>query len=130
MRILHIEDTPIVIRLIERIAAQEGYELRTATTGQSALLLLDETPDLILADLGLPDMDGLDLIQRIRERAPSVPIVAVTAFSRTEDRERCMAMGCTEYVTKPFRYVEMIELLRRYALRPVCYNKDICRHVE
>jgi len=116
MRILHIEDTPAVIRLIQRIAAQDGYSLTIATTGLAALELLNSEPDLILIDLGLPDMDGLQLIQHIREQIPTVPIIAVTAYSRSEDREQCLALGCTEYVSKPFRYAEMVALLRRYAV--------------
>ncbi len=71
-------------------------------------------PDLILMDIGLPDMDGLALTRLIRRERPKVPIVVVSAHSLPEDRERCLAAGCLDTIGKPFRFQEMVAYLARW----------------
>jgi CheY-like chemotaxis protein len=116
MRILHIEDKAVVIQIMQRIAQVTGYDLFVANNGREGLQMLELRPDVILTDLGLPDIQGIDLIRQIQSQLPTVPVIAVTAHVQPTDREQCLAAGCAEFVAKPFRYSEMLALLKRYAL--------------
>lgn len=81
--------------------------------------MLPLEPDLILMDIGLPDMDGLALTRLIRRERPEVPIIAVSAHSLPEDRARCLAAGCTDTIGKPFAFQEMVRYLGGWeALHP------------
>jgi CheY-like chemotaxis protein len=114
MRILYIEDGVVSLQVMARIAALAGCDLVGASTASEGLSQLPSAPDLILLDLGLPDADGITLIHAIRVQAPHVPIVVVTASGLPEDRMRCLASGCADYVTKPYKVMEMMSLMRRF----------------
>lgn len=114
MQILYIEDTPSNIHVIERIAAARGYQLLVALTGTDGLLLARKQPDLILIDISLPDIDGLTVAQQIRSFLPETPIIALTAHALLDDRAKCLAAGCTDYLAKPYRIAALVELLQRY----------------
>ncbi len=85
-----------------------------APTAAEALRILPLDPDLILMDIGLPDMDGLALTRLIRQTHPEVPIIAVTAHNLPEDRVRCLAAGCTDTISKPFPFQEMVGYLAEW----------------
>jgi signal transduction histidine kinase/CheY-like chemotaxis protein len=114
MRILYIEDERVSLRVLERIAGELGCTLLTARTGQEGLALVGPDLDLILMDIGLPDIDGVSLTRQIRQTLPDLPIVAVTANALPGDRARCLEAGCTAYINKPFRYLEMVDFLTRF----------------
>ncbi len=114
MRVLYVEDKPVHTRIMQKIARMVGCELVLAASGQEALTLLDRELDIILTDIGLPDMEGTALIRQMRQMLPDIPIIAVTAHVLPVDREQCLQAGCTAYVSKPFKFMEMVELLRRY----------------
>lgn len=114
MQILYIEDNAANVHVMRKIARTANCELIVATSGQEGLVHLTEKLALILTDVGLPDMAGVDLISQIRQKLPNTPIIAVTAHVLPVDREECMAAGCTIYVNKPFKFAEMVELLRHY----------------
>lgn len=102
--------------LIERILSTRGYRCISATNGQEALDLLDhEQVDLILTDLSMPVLDGYRTTQLIRSRPhlANVPIVAVTAFALSDEGEAAKRIGCTEYLTKPFKPRQLLELVAR-----------------
>ncbi len=102
--------------LIERVLSTRGYRCISASNGQEALDLLDkEHVDLILTDLSMPVLDGYRTTQLIRSRPhlANVPIVAVTAFALSDEGEAAKRIGCTEYLTKPFKPRQLLELVER-----------------
>jgi PAS domain S-box-containing protein len=104
-RILLAEDDPIVRHLVELLLRQRRWEVVTAENGEQALeLWRSENFDLVLMDIQMPLMDGLTATRKIREQegeGPRTPIVALTAFARQEDRERCLEAGMDAYASKP-----------------------------
>ncbi len=102
--------------LIERVLSTHGYRCISASNGQEALDLLDREPvDLILTDLSMPVLDGYRTTQLIRSRPQlaNVPIVAVTAYALSDEGEAAKRIGCTEYLTKPFKPRQLLELVDR-----------------
>ena len=102
--------------LLERVLSTRGYRCISASNGQEALDLLDrETVDLVLTDLSMPVLDGFRTAQLIRMRPnlSSVPIVAVTAYASGDEGETAKRMGCTDYLTKPFKPRQLLELVER-----------------
>ena len=103
-RILVVEDNPKNLKLVRDVLQFSGYEVIEATCGEDGVRLAAlEQPDLILMDLQLPGMDGTEALRRIRESdaGGAVPVVAVTAFAMSEDRDRAYAAGFDGYVQKP-----------------------------
>lgn len=102
--------------LIERVLSTRGYRCVSASNGQEALGILDyEHVDLILTDLSMPVLDGYRTTQLIRARPAmaSVPIVAVTAYALNDENEAAMQIGCNEYLTKPFKPRQLLEVVDR-----------------
>ena len=102
--------------LIERVLSTRGYRCISATNGQEALDVLDrEQVDLILTDLSMPVLDGYRTTQLIRARPhlANVPIVAVTAYALSDEGEAAKRIGCTEYLTKPFKPRQLLDLVAR-----------------
>ncbi len=103
-RILVVDDNPGNLRLFTLLLASPRYDVRTATSAQRALDMLDSFhPDLILLDLQLPDIDGLELTRRLKANPvlSGIPVVAVTAYAMKGDEERARAAGADGYVSKP-----------------------------
>jgi signal transduction histidine kinase len=114
-RILVVEDHKSMSRAIQGILESEGYTVFTATDGMNALEMMDEVrPDLILADIMMPRMDGYTLYEEIRacEEWIPIPFIFLTAKSEREDRLRGKKMGAEDYVTKPFDAEELIVIVR------------------
>src|SRR5207244_975539 len=117
LRILLAEDNPmnqkVALRLLERL----GYTATVAGNGLEALAALERQPyDVVLMDVQMPELDGLDATRRIRERWPAETgprIVAMTANALPEDREACFAAGMDDYVAKPIRTEELARALKR-----------------
>jgi len=102
--------------LIERVLSTRGYRCISASNGREALNILDyEHVDLILTDLSMPVLDGYPTTQFIRAHPglTNVPIVAVTAYALNEESEAAMQIGCTEYLTKPFKPKQLLEVVDR-----------------
>lgn len=102
--------------LLERVLSTRGYRCISASNGQEALDLLDQqSVDLVLTDLSMPVLDGYRTAQLIRMRPHlvNVPIVAVTAYALGDEGETAKRMGCTEYLTKPFKPRQLLELVER-----------------
>lgn len=106
--------------LIERVLSTRGYRCISASNGLEALKILDtEQVDLILTDLSMPVLDGYRATQLIRARPnmEHVPIVAVTAYALNDESEAAMQIGCNEYLTKPFKPRQLLEVVDRLLLR-------------
>jgi len=103
-RILIVDDNPTNLKLVSYLVKASGYEVDTAADAEAAMVAIaSQRPALILMDLQLPGIDGLELTRRLKA-APStaaIKIVAVTAYAMQGDEERALAAGCDGYVTKP-----------------------------
>jgi CheY-like chemotaxis protein len=116
MTILVIENEVSNRILIERVLSTRGYHCLSAGNGREALSILDhEQVDLILTDLSMPVLDGYRTAQLIRQRPAlaHVPIVAVTAYALNDENEAALRMGCTEYLIKPFKPRQLLEVVER-----------------
>jgi CheY-like chemotaxis protein len=101
---LLVEDNEVNRRLAEFLLRSQGYEVIEAASAEQAFeILATERPDLIVMDIQLPDMDGLEATRRLKvdPLLRNIPVVAVTSFAMTGDHERAMAAGCIGYITKP-----------------------------
>ncbi len=108
--ILIVDDNPANLKLARVLLAGEGYAIRTANDAEEALLMLDGyTPQLILMDIQLPGVDGLELTRRLKRhpRTRGILIVALTAYAMKGDDEKALAAGCDGYVTKPIDTVTL-----------------------
>ncbi len=114
MKILYVEDNPANLSLLQRIARMGGHEVVSYTEGESALRNYEkDKPDLVLMDVQLSGgMNGLDVVRKLRERGHKTPIIAVTAYAMTGDRERCIEAGCDTYIAKPLPVAELVELVK------------------
>ena len=105
--------------LVERVLSTRGYRCISASHGREALQILEhEQVDLILTDLSMPVLDGYRTTQLIRARPgmDKVPIIAVTAFALGDEGEAARRSGCTEYLTKPFKPKQLLEVVERLLL--------------
>src|SRR5215470_507891 len=101
-KVLVIDDEPPIRKLLRMGLTTQGYEILEAANGKSSLELLGEKPDLIILDLGLPDIQGLDLLRMIRGRNESVPIVVLSSRGDEAGKVQALDLGADDYVTKPF----------------------------
>lgn len=110
--VLVVEDEPQVMRFLRATLPGSGYRVVEATTGSQGLVEAStRTPDLILLDLGLPDMDGIELTRRVREWS-SVPIVVLSARGQETDKIEALDAGADDYLTKPFGVGELLARIR------------------
>ena len=115
--VLVVDDNEDNLSLLAFLVEQLDCTIITAIDGKTALDLVEShQPSLILLDMMLPDLDGLEVLSRIRQNPVNVkiPVIAVTAMARAQDRERILSAGCNEYVTKPYNVDEIEALMRRY----------------
>ncbi len=115
--ILAIEDNFSNMLLISRVVEAEGYGLISAEDGTSALdLLSKEIPDLILLDINIPGIHGLDLARRLKadEKLAQIPLIATTANVLLGDEERCLEAGCDAYLPKPLDIRELRMMMSNY----------------
>ncbi|MCC6387859.1 MAG: response regulator transcription factor [Dehalococcoidia bacterium] len=105
--VLAVDDEPGILRLLKSELTAQGFGVITAGNGEEALKLIEERrPDVILLDIAMPGMDGLQVMRSTRERM-SVPILLVTAKDRTADRVRGLELGADDYIVKPFSMEEL-----------------------
>ena len=116
-RILIVEDNENNMYLISFILKKKGFAILQARSGEEGIELANrEKPDMIVMDIQLPGIDGLDATTRIRESGASgnVPIIALTSYAMTGDREKAIAAGCTGYIEKPINPDTFTEELGKY----------------
>lgn len=119
-RILLVEDNPATVEVMQQELELLGYEVVIATDGLEAVeLAASELPDLIVMDIALPKMDGLQAASQIKRNAKtqSIPILAATAKAMPEDRQKCLASGCDDYLPKPFTHRELGACIERLLAR-------------
>ena len=119
-RVLLAEDDPAISEPLARALRREGYEVDVRADGRAALEGANENPDLVVLDLGLPYIDGLEVWRRMRADGRSIPVLILTARADEVDLVVGLDAGADDYVTKPFRLAELLArvraLLRRHPL--------------
>ena len=116
-QILVVEDNERNMRLFCDVLQASGYRTLEAVTGESAVeLALEHEPDLVLMDIQLPDIDGVEALARLRadERSASLPVLALTAQAMEGDRERFVAAGFDGYLSKPVDIAEFVATVKRH----------------
>jgi two-component system, OmpR family, KDP operon response regulator KdpE len=112
-KVLVIDDEPPIRKLLRMGLSAHGYEILEAPSGRVSLELLEQKkPDLIILDLGLPDIQGLDLLRMIRSRNESVPIVVLSSRGDEAGKVQALDLGADDYVTKPFGMDELLARIR------------------
>ena len=111
-KVLVIDDEPPIRKLLRMGLSTQGYEILEAPNGRTSLELLAQKPDLVILDLGLPDMQGLELLRMIRAQNESVPIVVLSSRGDEAGKVQALDLGADDYVTKPFSMDELLARMR------------------
>lgn len=113
MLILLVEDDRSLTQALQQALQKQGYSVNAVATGAAALHVIDvETPDIVILDLGLPDIDGMDVLKRSREKHVDLPILLLTARSHVDDKIAGLDSGADDYLAKPFEMTELFARLR------------------
>jgi two-component system KDP operon response regulator KdpE len=112
LKILVIDDEPPIRKLLRMGLSTQGYDVLEAPNGKTGLELLAQEPDLVILDLGLPDVEGLELLRTIRGRSESVPIVVLSSRGDEAGKVQALDLGADDYVTKPFGMDELLARMR------------------
>jgi two-component system OmpR family response regulator len=125
IRVLVVDDEPAISDLLAMALRYEGCEVTTAEDGEQALRGATEThPDVVVLDLMLPDVDGLEVLRRLRAETPTLPVLFLTARDSVEDRVAGLTAGGDDYVTKPFSLEEVIARVRALVRRAVPMERN------
>lgn len=116
-KILIVEDEESLLKLESILLTSKGYDVRGVSNGQEALdAIAEEKPDLVLLDIMLPEIDGFEVCQRIKDDPDTkgIPVIMLTAKKSREDMARGEKVGADWYITKPFKSVMVIETIQRF----------------
>jgi two-component system, OmpR family, response regulator len=112
-RVLVVDDEDSITQLVSTVLRYEGFDVRTAESGRSAVKVAREfAPNLIVLDVMLPDLDGFEVYRRIADRGENVPVLFLTARDSTEDRVHGLTLGADDYIGKPFSLEELVARVR------------------
>jgi two-component system OmpR family response regulator len=112
-RVLVVDDEPNITELVAMALRYEGFNVKTAATGRAALTAVNEfSPALVILDIMLPDIDGVEVLRRLNSAGTKVPIIFLTAKDATEDKVHGLTIGGDDYVTKPFSIEELMARVR------------------
>jgi len=112
LRVLIVDDEPPIRKLLRMGLGTQGYEVIDAPNGKTALEAMANKPDLVILDLGLPDMQGMDLLRRMRAQNEGVPIVVLSSRGDEAAKVAALDLGADDYVTKPFGMDELLARIR------------------
>lgn len=116
-KLLLVEDDVMLVEMMKMSLEAQGYQVITAENGKDgAFKAISEKPDLILADLMMPELDGFEMIKLIRSNSDlkDTPIICVTALGREEDIEKAKDAGATDYITKPYVASDLVEKIQEH----------------
>ncbi len=119
MKILIVEDEPLNRELLKDIITAEGHEFIIAENAKMALQIVTKNrPDLIFMDRRLPDMDGIEVIKILKSspETKTIPIIVISAYAMNEDKDKADEIGCSGYITKPFRYDDIASAIKKHQL--------------
>ncbi len=113
LRVLVVDDEPAILRFLRPSLATQGYIVSEATDGKSALeAIRRKSADVVVLDLGLPDMEGLDIIRQLREAGETLPIIVLSSREAEDGKVKALDLGADDYVTKPFGIDELLARIR------------------
>lgn len=112
IKILVVDDEPPIRKLLRMGLSTQGYEILDAPNGKTALELLGKSPDLVILDLGLPDIQGHELLRMIRARNDSIPVVVLSSRGDEAGKVQALDLGADDYMTKPFGMDELLARIR------------------
>jgi two-component system KDP operon response regulator KdpE len=112
LRVLVVDDEPPIRKLLRMSLSTQGYEILEAPNGKAALELLANNPDLVILDLGLPDIPGLEVLRTMRGRNEALPIVVLSSRADESAKVEALDLGADDYVTKPFGIEELLARMR------------------
>ncbi|MEJ2355518.1 MAG: response regulator [candidate division WOR-3 bacterium] len=125
--ILVLEDNKALRMIIRKALEKAGYDVKTAENGEEGLKILEEeTPDLIISDVIMPEMDGFEFLKKIRKKHPLVPFTFLTVKSELEDYSKGYELGATDYITKPFD----VEILLKKVEKRIASGKILIEIIE
>lgn len=125
VRVLVVDDEANLTELVSMALRYEGWDVKTAATGSSAVKTAKEfKPDAVVLDMMLPDFDGLEVLRRMRDEDPTLPVLFLTARDAVEDRVAGLTAGGDDYVTKPFSLEEVVARVRALMRRSVQLQED------
>ena len=126
--VLVVDDERNIRALVSRVLAQDQLEVHGTGTGKEGLQMVDEvSPDVVLLDLRLPDMDGLDVLRTLKVRYPEVAVIIITGFGQIQSAVEAMKAGASDYLEKPFEHLEKLKLAVSRALEEVRARREIRR---
>jgi two-component system, OmpR family, response regulator MprA len=130
-RILAVDDDPKILSLMRRGLAFAGYGVELAEDGEQALAIVrDRPPDLVVLDVVLPGIDGIEVCRRLRAGEPNLPILLLTARDRVPDRVMGLDAGADDYLVKPFAFDELLARIRALLRRAQPLEGDILRFAD
>jgi two-component system, OmpR family, KDP operon response regulator KdpE len=112
LKVLVVEDEPPMRKLLRMGLGTQGYEILEAPNGKAALNLIEQSPDLVILDLGLPDIEGHELLEMIRGRNERIPIVVLSSRGDENGKVLALDLGADDYITKPFGMNELLARIR------------------
>jgi two-component system, OmpR family, KDP operon response regulator KdpE len=112
LKVLVVDDEPPIRKLLRMGLSTQGYDILEASNGKTSLELLAQNPDLVILDLGLPDMQGLELLRMMRARNEAVPIVVLSSRGDEVGKVQALDLGADDYITKPFGMDELLARMR------------------
>ena len=124
LKVLVIDDEPPIRKLLRMGLSTQGYAILEAANGKTALELINQRPDLVILDLGLPDIQGHNLLQIIRARNERVPIVVLSSRSDEAGKVEALNSGANDYVTKPFGMNELLARMRAAARHQLQFHGE------
>ena len=114
--VLVADDNEVAQRLCKRVLEKAGYPVLIAADGLQAVdIALNQHPEMILMDVAMPGIDGLEAMRRIKAEVPTMPIVIASAHSMSSDRDRFLAAGADDVLSKPFRLADLIAIVEGFA---------------
>lgn len=114
-KVLVVDDEPNILLSLEFLMQQAGFDVATAEDGEQALAQLDHTqPDLLLLDISLPGISGFEVLEQLRSQTnyQSLPIIMLTAHGREVEKEKGLALGADDYITKPFSTRQLVDKVK------------------
>ena len=113
-QILVVDDSQPILTLMKEFLEQEGYQVTTTVSAKEALLVTaKEKPDLVIMDIKLPDLDGLDALMEIKKRDPKLSVIIMTAYGTTQTAIEAIKRGAYDYLVKPFKNEELKALIKQ-----------------
>lgn len=122
--VLVVDDESFIRQILARIVSREGYQVHQASDGREALKLLAETPcQIVISDIKMPNMDGIELLSEIKANFPPVGIILITAYAGEYAARDALSAGADAFITKPFKNVEIAATLRDVLVKNLLRQK-------